>query len=143
MGKLADEMRLAITNMGANARVVDGLGAIAMDHIVARYARRDGDGEPWERLIDSVGYQEPNGWRWIGEYVTERAAILAFPSRIETAGVVFANGAELPAIVERCSGVELYVTDEAYEFLLCFNHHEFIIAAGAAKLWLEERRKRN
>ena len=37
---------------------------------------------------------------------------------------------------------EVYLTDELVDFVLCFNHHDYLIATGRAKAWLAGRTQR-
>ncbi len=37
---------------------------------------------------------------------------------------------------------EVYLTDELVDFVLCFNHHDYLIATGRAKEWLTRRIRR-
>ena len=32
--------------------------------------------------------------------------------------------------------MEFYLTNAATEYLLCFNHHDYLIACGSAREWL-------
>jgi hypothetical protein len=40
------------------------------------------------------------------------------------------------AVLAESTGFEFYLTDIDATFLLCFNHHDFLIAAGDARPWL-------
>ncbi len=47
-----------------------------------------------------------------------------------------AHGRDAVAILEECTGFEFYLTNVEAKFLVCFNHHDFLIAAGDAAPWL-------
>ena len=51
----------------------------------------------------------------------------------------FASGEALDEVLADTFGFELYVTDEEASFLLCFNHHDFLLASGKAVEWLRRR----
>ena len=43
--------------------------------------------------------------------------------------------------VTSLSNVEFYITNETYEYLLCFNHHDVLFATGTAEAWLSSYAK--
>ena len=52
------------------------------------------------------------------------------------------SGASLDQLLHRTSGFEFYVTDLEGTYLICFNHHDFLVCCGSAKAWLEQREQR-
>jgi|SRR5882724_6887809 len=142
MGNIADELTTSIQKTGARATVSSKWNSQnVLKQLSTRFGIPGGRGELWEHLVDSVGHQDPNAWRWIAEFVRGQPCMLAMPPRLELAVFDFDDGAELVAVLELCSGFEFYVTDKALSFVLCSNHHEYLIGAGAAVDWLRARVK--
>ncbi|WP_346768745.1 DUF6756 family protein [Paenibacillus sp. HB172176] len=36
--------------------------------------------------------------------------------------------------------VEFYITNKRCDYLLCFNHHDYLIACGEAINWIKDRK---
>ena len=51
----------------------------------------------------------------------------------------FADGAEVVPVLEECTPFEFYLTDDSAAYLICFNHHDVLLATGTAAPWLEQR----
>jgi hypothetical protein len=49
----------------------------------------------------------------------------------------FSGGPDLLCVLNECPALEFYVCDEDASYLLCSNHHDFIIGWGAAEPWVE------
>lgn len=95
----------------------------------------------WEDLGESVAVQHAASWRWVDDFVKGMPTILLFDEREERTMFAFQDGSLLVPTLEEAYAFEFYLTDPATEYLLCFNHHDFLIASGAARRWLEERRR--
>lgn len=46
------------------------------------------------------------------------------------------NGSDLLKVLNECPPLEFYVCDEDARFLLCSNHHDFLIGWGEALDWV-------
>jgi hypothetical protein len=140
MGQIANELTLAIQATGAMATVsIKWNSPRVLSELSARFAAADRNGELWERLSSSFGYRDPNAWRLVSDFTSGQRCLLALPSRLESAVFEFENGFDLTRVLEQCSGFEFYATDEAFSYLLCSNHHDYLVSAGTAKDWLEQR----
>ncbi|GAB9134881.1 hypothetical protein BDS110ZK25_20780 [Bradyrhizobium diazoefficiens] len=54
----------------------------------------------------------------------------------EYRGMKFSCGADLLRVLEDCPALEFYVCDEKASYLLCSNHHDFVVGWGAALPWV-------
>lgn len=79
---------------------------------------------------------DPDGWRRISEYVTGVAILLIEGSDDDHLGFRFEDRTELTRVLEESSNFVFYVTDPAGSYLLAFNDHDYLIAAGTARAWL-------
>lgn len=93
----------------------------------------------WEDVRGATAVQNPESWRWIADFFSERAepAIIFFNPADEPTMFAFKHGAQVVPVLEETPAFEFYLTDAGATYLLCFNHHDFLIAAGAAAGWLE------
>ena len=89
---------------------------------------------PWQS-VDAASVQREDGWMRIAAYVGE-APCLLFLDGADTIWRL-ASGSDLLRVLEECPLIEFYVCDEAANYLLCHNHHDFVIGWGAASTWVE------
>lgn len=140
MGSIQNELAEGIRTVGANARVLSGTDS---DQILAALRSRFGAGNGaralWEDLSDKASHHNPDAWRWISDYVQDRHCLLATRPSLERAAFEFGSGEDLVKVLAECSAFEFYVTDKEFSYILCFNHHDYLIAVGSAKNWLQGR----
>ncbi len=100
----------------------------------------DGDlGWPlWEHM-HGVGIHDPAARLWIADFVGSRECFILFDPQDARTGFRVPVGNDLTPLLEPLNGVEFYVTDFDAEYLLCYNHHEVLVAAGSASSWLQAR----
>lgn len=91
----------------------------------------------WETILSSTSRKRINGWSDIGKFVNGSSCLLLLEER---GPQVFrlTNGTDLIRLLSECPGFEFYVTDEKFSYLLCHNHHDFLIGAGTAAPWVSE-----
>ncbi|MBH5368671.1 hypothetical protein [Bradyrhizobium glycinis] len=90
---------------------------------------------PWDRASSSSeGRHRPDGWELIPKYVGMSRCLMF----LEGAGSIWklACGVDLLRVLEDCPPFEFYVCDEEASYLLCCNHHDFIVGWGAALPWV-------
>jgi hypothetical protein len=141
MGQFAKEVERAIAVVGASAwRSERFTSPTVMEALRERFAARPirRSVPIWEDLADDVSVQQLEAWRRIDEFCGRRRCLLSFNPDDETAAFEVEDGAEIPAVIAECFRFEFYVSDEAATFLLCFNHHDFLVAAGDARGWLRQ-----
>ena len=89
----------------------------------------------WEALASGVARRRSDGWSLICEY-PEKEPILLFEDGEEFSGYEFSSPADLKSVLAESPGFEFYMTNKYAEFVLCFNHHDFIICMGDCQKWL-------
>ncbi|RQH08285.1 hypothetical protein [Bradyrhizobium sp. RP6] len=132
-----DHVASAIVNTGVQAA---GLNEAERRSIVIRVLERLGidvtSHAPWDRApsAQSEGRQRPDGWELIPKYVGATQCLMF----LEGARSIwkFSCGADLLRVLEDCPPLEFYVCDEEASYLLCCNHHDFIVGWGAALPWV-------
>lgn len=94
----------------------------------------------WENVVGHVSVQDGESWRWIADYVGDGSLIMFIDDFFEkVTGVSFESGGKVVQVLEECIPFVFYLTNESLDFLLCFNDHDFLIAAGDACEWLRDR----
>ena len=141
MGLIVTELRGTLARLGLSAEELSPPRIRALlEGIQGRFLAPGGEGRLWERMRDEVSVQDPEAWRWISSVPLSGRALLFFEERDEVAGFAFGSMAEVVRTLEESTGFEFYVTNEATSFLLAFNHHDYLSAAGDAAEWLRALR---
>jgi hypothetical protein len=89
---------------------------------------------PWE--FGGKGKQRPDGWELIPKYVGANACLMFLEGAHEI--WKFQSGRDLLRVLNDCPALEFYVCDEDGSYLLCHNHHDFVIGWGGASQWVEQ-----
>lgn len=92
----------------------------------------------WEHLDNDIAIQHPEAWKWIAEYIGNCQAILMFNPSDEKSSFEVEGGENLVKLLSEMFNVEFYVTNKNNEYLLCFNHHDVLIACGDATEWIKK-----
>ena len=94
----------------------------------------------WERLRRFESVQDSDSWSLIRGGVSSGAVVMFFEKDRDFSMVRFSHGGDVVAVLRECTGFEFYLTNPEAEYLLCFNHHDFLIGAGTAEDWIRELR---
>lgn len=104
--------------------------------IISRYTEPTEDNRRlWEHFRGDVGLRRSDGWSLICDY-PEPSPILLFEEHGQFEGYEFSSPADMRSVLAEAPGFEFYVTSKNLDFVLCFNHHNYIICVGACKLWI-------
>jgi hypothetical protein len=89
----------------------------------------------WDDKTGSDGQQRADGWKLIPTYVGVRTCLMFLGG----ADIVwkFRNSSDLLRVLNECPPLEFYVCDQDASYLLCHNHHDFIIGWGVARSWVD------
>ena len=91
----------------------------------------------WDSAQGDVSVQDPDGWKRIAGFVAGKPAVLLFNPADENAVFLFNEGRQAIESLEEIPRVEFYLADPGLSFLLCFNHHDFLIGCGSAADWVD------
>lgn len=97
----------------------------------------------WEHFTQDIAIYDPQSWSWIKEFLGDEKVILFFYEPEQKFAFRFNSGFDAFSVLNNGQYVftDFYLTNEACDYLLCFNHHQHLIACGAAKDWLREKIK--
>lgn len=95
----------------------------------------------WEQLAGS-SVQDPEGWRRIPDYVGDAGCVLFFDESTCDDLLAVPSGAALRTLLEESYHFEFYVTGTGDDYVLAFNHHDFLVGAGSAEAFVERLRRR-
>jgi hypothetical protein len=83
--------------------------------------------------------QDSNAWLLIKLFLQGRKNVLMLFNQSDEESVLkFPDGEKIVPLLLECDDFEYYLTSEDYEYLICFNHHDSLMAAGSALPWLEK-----
>ena len=137
MGYIADELRATIARVGIDVEEPSPAQLLAIRKgLNDRFIAPSEEGPLWERIQEDVSVRNPDAWQWISSVPLSGRAVLFFEEQEESAGFVFNSGADVVSALAESTGFEFYLTDDAMSFLLAFNHHDYLSAAGDAAGWL-------
>lgn len=110
-----------------------------LDDVFAKYTRGYRySWAMWESkfFAEHVGLRAEDGWRWCGDLVGSQEVVLFFNSSDDKAMFMVAGGDDLVNILGEMPRREFYLTNASTDYLLCFNHHDYLIACGATREWM-------
>jgi hypothetical protein len=140
MATFSDEVTRAARELGLHVeKLSDADARMFRSSIEQAYSQNARCWPLWEAVRFPSAVQNERAWSWIGEFVGERESILFFNPADEPSMFRIASGTVLDVLLAETFGFEFYVADEQASFLLCFTHHDMLLAAGAASHWLEQR----
>ena len=87
-----------------------------------------------EPAVSNAAVRNPDGWKLIPSFVSSSPCLLFENEAHEIWSI--SNGDDLLRILAEASGFEFYVTDNKANFLLCHNHHDFVVGWGSAQKWV-------
>lgn len=109
---------------------------------ITKYIRGNRARYLWEGIVNDVAVNEKDAWQWINKFISDSEAIMFFNPADEKRVFSFSNGDDVVATLSETYGFEFYITNRVVDYILCFNHHDVLIACGKAKEWLEEYKEK-
>jgi hypothetical protein len=101
-------------------------------------------GHIWENLLSEYDenvatYTDQNheSYLLISDFVANKEVLMLFDSSDEKAVFRFTNGSQIVPLLSECYDFEFYLTDGEFNYFLCLNNHDYLIAAGTAAPWLK------
>jgi hypothetical protein len=93
----------------------------------------------WERMPNATKVHNPNGWQWIGEFIAGIEVVMFFNEREDQSVLRWKDSSLVNTALRETEGFEFYITNSDTQFLICFNQHDYLIASGSAKEWLDNK----
>ena len=140
MGILSQEILEVADLKNISCSVIeDGLTKLYKQRLFDKFLSDDykGFGALWEYFKSDVGFQNPDGWRFISDFAPTRSAILFFDEQDDKDMLVFADSKDIVDVIGDCTGFVFYLTNKSLNFINCFNDHNFLIATGDSEQWLQ------
>ncbi len=140
MGYIGDEIEEAVRVTNSTVVKLESYEANRLRaQAILRFAAGVRSYPLWEHITPSISVQDPTSWRWISDFVQDSEVIMFFNEEDDDTVFVFENGSQVVPVLMECTGFEFYLMDRLANYLICFNHHDFLIVAGSAASWLTKR----
>jgi hypothetical protein len=83
--------------------------------------------------------QHPDSWSWVDEFLTDEPVLFFYDSNLNGDDAMFRipSGRDVVTLLRECSSFPFYVTNDALDYVICHNDHDYIVGAGRAKAWVE------
>ncbi|EKQ50589.1 MULTISPECIES: DUF6756 family protein [unclassified Clostridium] len=142
MWNIYEEIKSAIGTLKIIVREVPEKEADEIvNNTITKYTKGSNDRYLWEGFINEVSVQDKDAWQWIDKFIDNSEAIMFFNPLDEKRAFLFSNGKDVVETLSETYGFEFYLTNRTLDYLLCFNHHDVLIANGSAKEWLEQYKR--
>jgi hypothetical protein len=128
---IQDELRDAIRKAGIDASELPVSRVDDMFRALEQAFGSPGAGPLWERLQESTGVCDPNGWKRIPTIISGHPLMLVADSQ-GRCGFAFRSAGDLVRVLAESSNFEFYITDDEYRYLLAFNHHDMVIGVNVS-----------
>lgn len=92
----------------------------------------------WEHFTQDLAVTNADAWQWIDEFIANSDAILLFNPTDLSNSFEVVGGKNVVKILAEMFSVEFYVTNKEGDYILCFNHHNVLIACGKSMEWLKK-----
>lgn len=113
-----------------------------LKEIESKYLSTDLAFPLWDRLKGGHSKQHENAWRWVKDYIKNERAILFFNEGDEQGIYELNSGEDVVNILGEIFNIEFYLSNRETGYLLCYNHHDFLVASGDAKEWLQDYKEK-
>lgn len=93
----------------------------------------------WENFKKPAIIQDAEGWKRLCDFVGDQKCLMFFDDFEDKSVLAFDDGEGLYRLLHEMYGFEFYITDFETGYLLCYNHHDCLLACGLAKDQLERK----
>ncbi len=112
---------------------------IFLEKVQLKYSNSMNSFPLWDNLKQDFFIRDPNCWDCIDEFIQEKEFYLFFDKRDEAIVYVFTQGQLLVDFLNEFPPFVFYITNESLDYLICYNDHDYLIAAGTAEPWLRNK----
>jgi len=91
---------------------------------------------PWDAASAPKGTKRSDGWQLITDFVSTNPCLMFLDGTSSVWSI--RNGGDLRKVLAESPALEFYVCDDAGSYLLCSNHHDFVVGWGSAQRWVDD-----
>lgn len=90
----------------------------------------------WSSIFDKISVRDADAWRFIPHFVGNNTILFLEKGDADFA-IIFKQSNHLKVLLENSFQFGFYLTNASFDYLLCFNDHDYLIGSGEAKKWIE------
>jgi hypothetical protein len=139
MKHLAEEVIREAKALGYSLAMLDFSSSLNLKDVLSERYQIRSWARVWENLGEYSSVQNPDAWNWLDEFISGDEAVMFFDEEDDKGMVAFDWGTPVVPVLSECTGFEFYLTNRNGDYLLCFNHHDFLIGAGGANEWVASK----
>jgi hypothetical protein len=95
----------------------------------------------WENLSRPFAIRQSHSWEWIDEFLQGSEFLFLFDADNDETIYIISENQSLSKLLSEMPIKVFYITNEKLDFILSYNDHEYLIAAGTAETWLHNKAK--
>jgi hypothetical protein len=139
MGDIKEEIEKTANTLNINiTEISKEKTQLIVNQVIQKYTEKK-YGFLWEKFVNDVYIQNVDAWLWLDEIIGHEETIMFFNPREEEIAFKFLSGKDIVKLFGETFYFEFYLTNETTDYVLCFNHHDFLIACGTAKEKLQKK----
>jgi hypothetical protein len=137
MLSVANEFKRSIHEQGLSARVLPSDEQVQVRRSVLQHYSLCASAWPlWEYHRFDARVQDPDAWRKFSDFVGNTQCLIFLNQNNGWDIFEIDSGHNLVALLDDTFWFEFYVCDRQLSYVACFNHHDILLADGAAARWL-------
>lgn len=111
---------------------------VLINSIVDKYANSKKKDSIWEGFTEEFSIHNRDAWKWIDKILKDKQNIMFFNPNEESVAFEFCSRKDIVTILYNTYGFEFYLTNKTVDYVMCFNHHDYLVVCGKAIEWLKE-----
>lgn len=106
-----------------------------VSRIVAKYTEGARGNCLWEFFVNDYSIRRNDGWKLAAAYPSNDDIMLVLDGQ-KWQGYQFESIGDLRLLLAETPRFEFYMTNHAVSYVLCWNHHDYLVGAGDCVGWL-------
>ena len=136
MNFITDEILKVIKQFGLDVEIVSREEyKIIFQKVISIFTGNNLKYPLWSSIIDKVSIRDANGWIYIPQFI-DSSAILFLEKEDAEFAVIFKQPNHFKILLENSFHFVFYITNPSFDYLLCFNDHDYLIGSGSSKKWI-------
>ena len=142
MGYIKDEIINTAKNLNISLKTLNRQEKMLLRNNIQKFFKKNTTSFLWDNFKDYTCVNHKEAWSWIKDFIKNTKCIMFFNYQDEKEVFLLDDGNVLQSLLSETDNFEFYITNEAYKYILCFNHHDTLFATGTAMAWLSSYTKK-
>jgi hypothetical protein len=93
----------------------------------------------WERIVSPFAVCQKHSWEWLEEFLLQKNFLFFYEENRDSIIYQFSKTNLLSEFLNEIPIQVFYVSNASLDYLICYNDHDYLIAAGTAEPWLRNK----